>query len=81
MNLADVMVNGELSARRRRQYFRDYHRRNAARLNARESHRRQIRHWTKWLLANLEWPVEPTPIYPDPYPIRRPTLHLPKRVR
>lgn len=81
MNLADVMVNGELAARRRRQYFRDYHRRNAARLNARNRQRQQARYWCAWLLANLEWPVEPTPIYPDPYPIRRPTLHLPQRVR
>lgn len=80
MNLADVMINGELTARCRRQWFRDYYRRNAARLNARRRHRQQMSYWTKWLLANLEWPVEPTPIYPDPYPIRRPTLHLPQRV-
>ena len=81
MNLADVMITGELTRKRRRQWHREYYRRNAARLNARTRHRKQMRYWCAWLLANLEWPVEPTPIYPDPYPIRRPTLHLPHRVR
>lgn len=80
MSLRDVIVGNELRERRRREWLRDYHRRNSDRLNARARHRRQMRYWTAWLLANLEWPVEPTPIYSDPYPIRRPTLHLPQRI-
>ena len=63
----------------RRIYHREYWRRNAKRLRVYHNHRQQISYWTMWLLANLEWPVEPTPIYPKSYPIRRPTLHLPRK--
>jgi hypothetical protein len=62
-----------------RLYHRQYYRRNAKRLRVYHRHRQQIGYWALWLLANLEWPEEPTPIYPKSYPIRRPTLHLPKR--
>jgi hypothetical protein len=62
----------------RRAYFRVYYHRNAERLCARDRHRQQIRYWSMWLLANLQWPDEPTPIYPKSYPIRRPTLRLPR---
>lgn len=80
-SLGDAIVGNERATKRRKEWFRQYYRRNADRLNARARHRHQMRYWTAWLLDNLEWPVEPTPIYPDPYPIRRPTLHLPQRVR
>lgn len=65
----------------RRAYHRVYYRRNANRLNAAARHRQQMQYWCYWLLANLEWPVEPTPVYPKSYPIRRPTLHLPRKVQ
>ncbi len=64
----------------RRRYARVYYHRNADRLNADRHHNRQMRYWCMWLLANLEWPPEPTPVYPKSYPIRRPTLRLPRRV-
>lgn len=60
---------------------RDYHRGYYRRTRARRLERKTSRRWCAWLLAHLEWPVEPTPIYPKSYPIRRPTLHLPQRVR
>ena len=63
----------------RRAYHRVYYRRHAERLNTHARHRQQLNYWCHWLLANLEWPTEPTPIYPKSYPIRRPTLHLPQR--
>ena len=65
----------------RRRYQRVYYYRNAERLCGYARHRQQIRYWCLWLLANLEWPEEPTPVYPKPYPIRRPTLHLPRMTR
>lgn len=57
-------------------YHRDYRRRNAARLNRSASHRRIAKYWVAWLLANLEWPVEPTPEVPRRMPLRRSTLRL-----
>lgn len=66
----------------RRAYHRVYYRRNAERLNTDARRRyewRQQEYWCLWLLANLEWPEEPTPIYPKSYPIRRPLLRLPRR--
>ncbi len=80
MNLRDVMIDSEVYRLRRRKRRREYWFRHGPRLNARARHQQQMRYWTGWLLRNLEWPVEPTPIYPDPYPIRRPTLRLPQRV-
>lgn len=68
MSYADLEVS--------RAYHRAYFRRNADRLNANARHHQQLRYWCTWLLANLEWPEEPTPIYPKSYPIRRPTLRL-----
>lgn len=62
-----------------RAYFREYRQRNAKRLRVYRHHRGQISYWAMWLIANLEWPEEPTPIYPKSYPIRRPTLHLPRK--
>lgn len=61
----------------RRRYHRVYYTRNAERICGNARHRQQMRYWCMWLLANLEWPEEPTPIYPKSYPIRRPTLRLP----
>lgn len=63
----------------RRAYYREYRRRNAPRLRVYRRHRQQIGYWAMWLLANLEWPEEPTPIYPKSYPIRRPLLRLPRK--
>lgn len=59
-------------------YARAYYRDTAERRRLLARNGRQCKRWAAWLLANLIWPIEPTPVVPVALPLRRPLLRLPK---
>lgn len=79
---ASILAGNSRSSERaldsRAAYHAGYYQRTKARRQKLASYRHQRTHWTRWLLANLEWPAELAVTVPAPHPIRRPTLRLSK---